>query len=272
MATFDVNPFLSPSRPLVMAHRGDQTVSPENSLLALKNASLLEIDFIESDIRITKDQELILFHDDTLDRTTNVSGRLIDYSLEQLEKEVDLGYRFTLDNGKTFPCRGKNWRVVTLRQAFHVFPNVRFNLDIKNAEPEAPDLLVELIKEFGREESILVGSFHHKQIERFRKLLPKVATAASPREVKNFLIRHRIRVNKFIVPKYQALQVPIQHNGTRIITPSFVKDAHMRNIAVHVWTINDRPSMEWLIGLGVDGIFTDDPWLLLETLEEKDLI
>ena len=108
------NPFLSPLRPLVMAHRGDQTVSPENTLLALKNATMLEIDFIETDIRLTKDNELILFHDGTLDRTSNVSGPLRDFTLEEL-KDVDLGYRFTLDGGKTFPCRGKKWRVVPLK-------------------------------------------------------------------------------------------------------------------------------------------------------------
>ncbi len=272
MATFDFNPFLSPTRPLVMAHRGDQTVSPENSLLALKNASLLEIDFIETDIRITKDKELILFHDETLDRTTNASGPLINFTLGELEEGVDLGYRFTLDNGKTFPCRGKNWRVVTLRQAFEVFPEMRFNLDIKNAEPEVPQLLVDLITEFKREDNVLVGSFHHNQIAKFRNLLPNAPTAASPKEVKNFIFRHKVRINRFFKTKYYALQVPIQYDGTRIVSKNFVTDAHSRNIAVHVWTINDRPSMEWLIRLGVDGIFTDDPWLLLETLQEKKLI
>ncbi|MHA1994561.1 MAG: glycerophosphodiester phosphodiesterase [Candidatus Hodarchaeales archaeon] len=272
MVTSEINTFLSPSRPLVMAHRGDQTVSPENSLLALKNASLLEIDFIESDIRITKDHELILFHDDTLDRTTNASGRIIDYTLDELESEVDVGYHFTLDDGKTFPCRGKDWRVVTLRQAFQIFPSMRFNLDIKDSESEAPRLLADLITEFDREKSVLIGSFHHDQIVRFRKLLPHIPTAASPNEVKNFIIRHKIRMNRLISPKYLALQVPVNYNGTRIITPAFVSDAHKRNLAVHVWTINDRATMEWLIGLGVDGIFTDDPWLLLEALQEKELI
>jgi glycerophosphoryl diester phosphodiesterase len=272
MVTFNINPFRSTTRPLVMAHRGDQTVSPENSLLALKNASLLEIDYIETDIRMTKDNELILFHDSTLDRTTNISGRIIDYTLDQLLEKVDLGYSFTLDHGKTYPARGKDWRVVTLRQAFQLFPDMRFNLDIKNEEPEAPQLLVKLIKEFNRENNVLVASFHHKQITTFRKLLPHVPTAASLREVKNFLIRHKIRINKLFSPKYYALQVPIYYNGTRVVTRGFVKDAHDRNIAVHVWTINDRPSMEWLISQEVDGIFTDDPWLLLETLQEKELI
>ena len=272
MVTSGNNPFLSPSRPLVMAHRGDQTVSPEHSLLALKNASLLEIDYIETDIRITKDHELILFHDSTLDRTTNAKGRIINYTLDQLKNEIDVGYRFTLDNGKTFPCRGKDWRVVTLKEAFQIFPDMRFNLDIKNTEPKTPSLLAELITEFSRENSVIVGSFHHDQIIRFRKLLPNIPTAASPTEVRNFLLRHKIRVNRLITPKYLVLQVPVHYNGSRVVTSGFVNDAHSRNIAVHVWTINDRPTMEWLLELGVDGIFTDDPWLLLEALQEKELI
>lgn len=264
------NPYLSP-RPLVMAHRGNQTVSPENTLLALKNASLLELDFIETDIRLTKDKELILFHDETLDRTTNASGPLKSFTLEEL-KDVDLGYRFTLDEGKTFPCRGLKWRVVSLRQAFELFPSIPFNLDIKNSDPYVPRILSDLIEEFKREKNVLVGSFHHHQIKKFRELLPSVATAASPKEVRNFVFRQKLRLNKLIDPQYYALQVPIQHGNTKIITPVFVKDAHERNLAVHVWVINDRPTMEWLINLGIDGIFTDDPMLLLEALQEKNLI
>ena len=257
-----------------MAHRGDRTVSPENSLLALKNASLLEIDFIETDIRLTKDKELILFHDSTLDRTTNASGPVNNYTLEELQ-DVDLGYRFTLNGGKTFPCRGQKWRIVTLRQAFKLFPEMSFNLDIKDIDGIAPQLLTDLICEFDRYENVIIGSFHHQQIKRIRKLLPDVATAASPKEVKNYLYRHKLYLNKLnwlIQPKFQALQVPIKYGNTQIITPRFVKESHDKNLAVHVWTINDRVTMEWLINLRIDGIFTDDPWLLLEALQEKELI
>ena len=271
MVSTRVNPLLSLQRPLIMAHRGDQTVSPENTLLALKNASLLEIDYIETDIRMTKDRELVLFHDETLDRTTNATGQLINYSLEEL-KQVDLGYNFSLNGGKTFPTRGKKWRIVTLRQAFELFPHNKFNLDMKNSEPEAPQLLANIIQEYEREDTIIVGSFHHKQIKRFRKLLPQVKTAASLREVKYFILRERIFLNWIIDPKYFVLQIPIFYNNKQVLTPNLVKAAHSKNTAVHVWTINDRSTMEWLINLKVDGIFTDDPWLLLESLQENNLI
>jgi glycerophosphoryl diester phosphodiesterase len=147
-----------------------------------------------------------------------------------------------------------------------------FNLDIKDTNGIAPELLAEIVHEFDRYENIIVGSFHHQQIKRIRTLLPNVATAASPKEVKNYLYRHKLFLNWLIQPKFKALQVPIIHGDTQIITPAFIKESHEKNIAVHVWTINDRVTMEWLINLGVDGIFTDDPWLLLEALQEKNLI
>jgi len=265
------NPFRSFHRPLVMGHRGDQTVSPENTLLALKNAALLELDVIETDIRMTKDNELILFHDETLDRTTNKTGPVKSYTLDELN-QVDLGYSFTLDDGKSFPARGQNWKVVTLRQAFDLFPEMRFNLDIKDVDPIAPDLLAKVIKEYSRENSILVGSFHHFQIKKFRKILPHVHTSASPQEVRRFLTFQTLFLERIITPSYSAFQVPISHQNRTIVTKRFVTAAHAKNIAVHVWVVNDRLSFEYLIRLGVDGIFTDDPWLLLEVLQEKKLI
>ncbi|MHA1973305.1 MAG: glycerophosphodiester phosphodiesterase [Candidatus Hodarchaeales archaeon] len=265
------NPFRSLSRPLIMAHRGDQTVSPENTLLSLKNAALLELDVIETDIRMTRDNELILFHDETLERTTNATGRVIDYTLEELQ-EIDLGYWFTLDGGKTYPARGKKWSVVTLRQAFELFPDILFNLDIKNEEPEAVKLLAEIIRDYKREKRVMVGSFHHKQLKRFRKNLPEVLTSASPFEVRTFLIGLRLHLERFLNPNYAAFQVPISHNKTKIVTPRFVKAAHEKNIAVHVWVIDDRLTMEYLIRIGVDGFFTNDVWLLMEVLQDKGLM
>jgi glycerophosphoryl diester phosphodiesterase len=265
------NPLISKKRPLIMAHRGNQTSAPENTLPALQNAVNLKIDVIETDIHITKDKEIVLFHDDKLDRTTNLKGFIIDFNLGEL-KEADLGYHFSLDSGKTFPFRGKGLCVISLREAFEEFPNIKFNLDIKNTEPEVPKFLAKLITKYNRTQSVIVGSFHHNQIQRFRKLLPTAATSASPPEVKKFLIFNKLRIAKILIPQYLAFQVPIIHNDTKIITNNFVKKAHAKNIAVHVWTINNRDDMEWLIDINIDGIFTDKPEILIELLKLRSLI
>jgi glycerophosphoryl diester phosphodiesterase len=265
-----INPFRSFDRPLVMAHRGDRTVSPENSIVSFKNAVLMEIDVIETDLRLTKDHELVLFHDSHLDQKTDAKGPLINYTLKELQN-VDFGYSFTLDEGQTYPCRGKGYRIVTLREAFERFP-VKFNLDIKNEEPEAPKILADLIEEYNKHETVMVGSFHHDQIVRFRRRMPDVLTAASPKEVKKFLMLLKTHLTRFWTPSYKAFQVPITYGNRRIITKQFVEIAHSKDVAVHVWVINDRITFDWLTELGIDGIFTDDPWLLFEVLNDRNLL
>ncbi|MHA2021180.1 MAG: glycerophosphodiester phosphodiesterase family protein, partial [Candidatus Thorarchaeota archaeon] len=103
-----------------MGHRGDPNKAPENTMLALKVALEGGVDFLESDIRLTSDNELVLFHDDDLRRTTGKSGLVRERKLEEL-RQIDFGYMFTLD-GVTFPFRDKGLSVVSLREAFNEFP------------------------------------------------------------------------------------------------------------------------------------------------------
>jgi glycerophosphoryl diester phosphodiesterase len=260
-------------RPLIMAHRGDPTSAPENTLLAMEKAVEIGADVLETDVRLTKDNRLVLFHDETLDRTTNKSGRIQDYTLEQL-KEIDLGWSFTADEGEPYPFRGQGHTVVTLEEALEHFRDIWMNLDIKNVEPIAPEKLADTLGNHDRLDTVTVGSFHSKQLERFRTLSPNVTTSAHPGEVKRFVIGLKSRLLPLLVrsPDYQAFQVPIREGSVEIVNERFVREAHKRGIDVHVWTINDRETMEWLIELGVDGIFTDNPLLLREVLKETGLL
>jgi glycerophosphoryl diester phosphodiesterase len=187
---------------------------------------------------------------------------------------IDFGYNFTLDNGTSFPFRGKGQTIVTLQRALDRFPETIFNLDIKDTFSSAPTELARLIMELDRADSVIIGSFHDKQIERFRKLMPEVATSAHPGEVKKFVLN-----TKFGLPRikrddihYKSFAVPIRAGPLKIVTKKFVRLAHKHNIAIHVWTINDSPTMHKLLDLGVDGIFTDNPKLLKEVLDERGLI
>ncbi|MFW9954187.1 MAG: glycerophosphodiester phosphodiesterase [Candidatus Thorarchaeota archaeon] len=260
-------------RPLIMAHRGDSGKTPENTLIGLKSAVEIGVDFLETDVRLTKDDELVLFHDDDLIRTSGEQGAIRDMTLNDL-RLIDFGYNFTMDNGNSYPYRGKGHSIVTLREAFDTFPDHYINLDIKDKEPHAPELLASVVKECGRQRTVMVGSFHDSQIYRFRKIMPEVRTSASPSEVSRFVFALKTKVLGFRGKDYpyQAFQVPLKYGRIQVINERFVKAAHDRKIAVHVWTINERDDMEQLIDLGVDGIFTDEPALLKGILMERGLL
>ncbi|MHA1908425.1 MAG: glycerophosphodiester phosphodiesterase [Candidatus Thorarchaeota archaeon] len=260
-------------RPLIMAHRGDSAATPENTLLSLRRAVEIGVDFLETDVRLTKDDELVLFHDDDLMRTTGKQGTIRDNTLDEL-KQIDFGSTFSPDEGVSYPYRGKDHTILTLSEAFNAFPEMMINLDIKDKDLHAPELLATSIREHGKQDTVLVGSFHDAQAYRFRKVMPEVRTSACPSEVTRFVFALKMRVLSLFARgcPYEAFQVPMKYGRIHVVDSRFVKAAHDRNIAVHVWTINEKQQMENLIDLGVDGIFTDEPTLLRNILVERGLL
>jgi len=260
-------------RPLVMAHRGESGNVPENTMAALEAAVGIGVDVLESDVRLTKDDEIVLFHDEDLVRTTGEEGIIRNYTIDEL-LQFDFGSHFTTDNGVTFPFRGKGLKIVTLKEVFERFPDMRFNLDIKDTFPAATKELARLIRSMDRQHSVIIASFHNSQLEHFRDVAPDVPTSAHPGEVKKFVLNSKIgfpRIKSNSID-YRAFQVPIKSGPLTIVTKKFIKMAHEQNIAVHVWTINDTLSMNRLLDLGVDGIFTDQPALYKSVLQERGLL
>lgn len=263
-------------RPLIMGHRGDSSSAPENTMLAFQKAVDTGIDFLETDISMTKDDELVLFHDENpedLKRVTGQEGRIRDLTLDEV-RQLDIGYYFTLDGGQTYPFRGQGHSIITVRELFERFPDIKVNVDMKTEELETPNVLASLIKENEREDSVIVGSFHDIQISRFRRICPDIPTAANPSEVTRFVFGLMMRALRLFVrdPPYRAFQVPVKYGRINVVNHRFIEASHDRNIAVHVWTINERDEMEKLIDMEVDGIFTDNPSLLREVLAEKGFI
>ncbi len=259
--------------PLIMAHRGESGNIPENTMAALEAAVGLGVDIIESDARLTKDDQIVLFHDDTLMRTTGKEGAVRDYTLEELY-EFDLGYTFTTDGGATYPFRGNGLRIITLREVFERFPETVFNLDIKDTFPAAPQALADLISDMDRKQSVIIASFTDTQIELFREILPEVPTSAHPGEVKKFVFFSKLGIPRIKREDihYRAFQVPMKSGPFTVVTKKFIRMAHDHGVAVHVWTINDAPTMNYLLDLGVDGIFTDQPALLKSILQQRELL
>jgi glycerophosphoryl diester phosphodiesterase len=252
-------------RVLVIAHRGGAGLWPENTLYGFERAAALGVDVIETDVRATRDGELVIFHDESVGRTTDATGTVGSFTLAEL-KRLDAAYRFSPDGGRTFPHRGSGVTVPTLREVFAALPHMRFNIEPKQTAPSIAAPLCRLIREYGITERVLVASFSGAALEEFRRECPEVATSAATGEVAHFLTLQRAGLAASYSPPMQALQVPEYAGGLHILTRDFVESAHARNLRVHAWTVNAEGDMRRLVETGVDGIMTDYPDRLLKLL------
>lgn len=258
----DTVPFLSLEHPIRMAHRGSTILWPENTLPAFQGAVDLGYRYIETDVRMTRDGVVVVFHDPTLERLTNGVGKVEDWLYEDLAR-LDAAWSFGADRG--FPLRADGVRVPTLAEAFDTYPDVHFNLDLKAKGIEWA--VADVIKRHGREDSTMVGSFTDRRLSRIRRITRgRVATSAGPAQVAAMLAASRIGRTG---PKVDAYQVPIRSRGIKVVDKRFVKGAHRSGAQVHVWTINDPDEMNALLDLGVDGIVTDRPDLLREVVSNR---
>lgn len=256
------HPYLAGS-PLLIAHRGGAGVAPENTMAAFREA--LEVwgaDMVELDVRTTRDGVLVVLHDETVDRTTNGTGRIQDLSWDDV-KELDAGYHFRDPEGR-HTHRGKGIRVPAFQEVLEAFPGLRLNVEAKNGR-SAP-ILVELIRKHGALHRVLVAAEWEKNRRAVRGY--PGPWGASRRHIATFFILLGTPFGPFYTPSCDALQVPEIHKGIRILTPRFMQEAHRRNIPIHVWTVDDPGDMRRLLSWGVDGIQTDRPDVLASVLME----
>ena len=250
---------------LVFAHRGGGGLIPENTLEAFVYSAKMGVDVLELDVHSTADGTLVVMHDAAVDRTTDGRGRVHELTLDAVKK-LDAGYLFSPDGGRTYPFRGKKITVPTLEEIFAALPEMTFNIEPKQRAPSIIKPLCGLIRERKMIDKVIVGSFSQTTIDDFRRECPEVATSASPSEATEFLTLSKVGLTESYKPPMQALQIPENLGKLSVVTEEFVKNAHRKNLKVHVWTINETAAMERLINIGVDGIMTDYPDRLLNLL------
>ncbi len=257
-------PFFGASTPIPFAHRGGALRRPENTLLAFEYAADLGYRHIETDIHETSDGRFVLFHDPTLERTTNGRGNLADHTLSEL-KRLDAGHNF-IEEG-SYPFRDADVRIPTLEEALELDRNIHYNLEIKPEEPSIGKRLWELIDHHGIHDRVLVASEHDIVTDSFRShSRGQVATSSGRKGAMAFWAHVLSGTWRNALFAYDALQIPTTFRGMNVITPKFLDAAHHHGIQVHVWTINDPVEMYELLNVGVDGIMTDVPDVLLEVL------
>ena len=243
-------PALAAPTPLAIAHRGGSWESAENSAEAFRAAYGLGFRYFETDVRVTSDGVAVAFHDAHLDRLTGEGALIRDTPWAVVRRARILGLT----------------DILRLDDLLMAFPDVVFNIDVKESAAILP--FVEVVRRTRAHNRIVAASFSHRRLMAVRFALgPRLATSLSPREIAGIRLAADGRTSR-LLPRWAACaQVPETVGKRRIVDEAFVELCHRIGLQVHVWTIDHPAAMERLLALGVDGIMTDRPSILKQTLQ-----
>ena len=238
--------YITLKKPAIFAHRGSSAHAPENTLAAFKLAIQQQADAIELDVKLTADGQVVVIHDETVDRTTNGTGRVNSLMLAELKR---------LDAGLKFSPAFQSEKIPALAEVFEAVGNQIFiNVELKNfysPTDDLPDRVVSLIKQYGLERSIIISSFNPSALIRARFLLPKV-----PLGLLTCVGLANVTLHSRLVRFGPLLAL---HPASEDVTPELIHAAHRANCRIHAYKVKQPDQMQRLFGLGVDGIFTTDP-------------
>ena len=240
------------AHPLV-AHRGASAEAPENTLPAFQRAAALGADAFELDVRLTADGAVVVHHDATLARTTDLTGRIATRTLAQV-RVADAGYRFTRDQGATHPFRGQRVGVPTLVEVLDAFPRMPVLVELK--EVASQERVRDVILRLGAGARCVMASEHHDALACFRD--GRFLVGASGKDIFRLLLgtvtgRRRQTIG------YHALSIPKRHFLIPVATRRFIADGHRLGCPVHVWTVDDAATAGTLRARGANGVLTNDP-------------
>ena len=231
------------------SHRGGSIENDENTLEAFEKSINLGYQYIETDVRHTKDNKLVIFHDADLKRICNLDVSISSLSFKELQE-------YKIFNKHKIPL---------LSEALNTWSNVYFNIEPKSEE--SAYLLLDELKKQKDLNRFCVGSFKSANLSIMRVgLKHKICTSMSQDEVINFFINRFFPFSNNNAP---CLQIPMYFYGVKIVTKNLVDHVHNLGKKIHVWTINDESEMKTLIDYEVDGIMTDRPKKLKELLLER---
>ncbi|WP_335872780.1 glycerophosphodiester phosphodiesterase [Bacillus sp. 2205SS5-2] len=263
------NPFIrTEESPLIIAHRGGAGIAPENTISAFELSEKLGVDILEFDVRLSKDGEVVVFHDERVDRTTNGKGRISEYTLKELQS-FDAGYDFVGSEGD-FPFRGKGVNIPSIADVLNQFGHMPMVIELKENDELLADQVSEMLNRFNLKDNVLIVSFYDEISNYFYEKNNGEIGMSTPSNIsRNFILLHKFFLGNLYPLKEKALQLPTQSGVLDLTTKRLIADAHERNIAVHYWTINDIEMMKYVFEQGADGIMTDYPNKALHLLQQK---
>jgi glycerophosphoryl diester phosphodiesterase len=258
------HPFLEASRPLVFAHRGGSLLAPENTLAAFDRGLSLGADGLEFDVHLARDGRVVVCHDATVDRTTDGTGAVVDYSVADLAR-LDAGYRFCRDGG--FPFRNRGFGVPALQDVLARYRDARLIIELKGGTPALAVAALTEVRQADALGRVCFGSVWPSGLRTIRALEPRAATSAARPDVGGALVRSWVG---WPMPRgrYLAFQVPERSGVLRVVSPRFVRAAHRAGLPVHVWTVDRAEQMRRLLSWGVDAIITDRPDVAVAVVRE----
>lgn len=231
----------------VIAHRGASGYAPENTLRAFQQAVLLGADGVELDVQLTRDGELVVIHDETLDRTTTGAGRVYSYTFAELR---------TLDAGRWFSPSPKPERIPHLREVLELLAgtDLLLNVELKNDVVPYEGIeakLCTLLQDYPNQQ-VIVSSFNHYSLRKLKQINPacNIALLYMERIVEPWLYAH----------KQKAVALNPHYPN---IVPELVAGCREANVALYAWTVNREEDMKRLLVAGIDGVMTDYPARLM---------
>lgn len=237
--------WLDADRCLVLAHRGASSAAPENTMAAFALAIDLGADGVELDVRRSREGQLVVIHDASVDRVTGASGEVASMSLEELR---------SLDAGARFNPRFAGERIPTLREVLSLARG-RLLVDIELKVPGIEPLVLEAVRGAGMHDGVLITSF----------LEDAVATAQTQgRSIATGLLQERTDVDRAF-----TLGVPVLLPSIRALSDEVMQACRARGVRVIPWTVRTKEEARRALDLGVDGIIADDPTLVRDELENR---
>ncbi|MHB1295877.1 MAG: glycerophosphodiester phosphodiesterase [Anaerolineae bacterium] len=233
-------------RPLVIAHRGARDVAPENTLAAFHAAITADADGIELDVTRCASGEIVVIHDDTVDRTTNGSGRVDQLAFGTLRE---------LDAGAWFGERFAGERIPTLEEALGLAGRrLLVNVEIKGTSLRGDGLereVAAMVRAHGMAERVIISSFNPAALWRMRRAAPELTCGLLFSRDLPFFLSHA-----WARPLVAARAL---HPEYDMVDAAYVQQAHRRGLRINVWTVNEKADLARMLRLGVDGIITDHP-------------
>lgn len=252
---------------LIIAHRGASAYEPENTMPSFELAEDLNADYVELDIHMTKDKELIVIHDDDVKRTTEAVGKIKDYTLAELKQLTA-----NQEKGEKVAVSGKDeeaYEIPTLQEVIEEMKgDIHFVIELKDTEqyPGVEEELVRLMKEYGLTgeddkgyPNAIIHSFDKKALKQVHKVdstIPLIQLISFDEGEEAELTEKEL---KDVLTYASGINVSYE-----ALTPPFVNTMHDEDLAVYAYTVNDPEAALRLKAMGVNGIHTDEPDLLGE--------